>query len=89
MSKKQVCAAQGAARKMAPCVYCGPTVRGVAKQNTVFAGNIPEALQGYIDLHPEAKAMLVAVDRFAEARKKIETAGTAEAILYNKLKSEM
>ncbi len=89
MSKKQVCAAQGTAKKTVPCVYCGPTVRGVAKQYTVFAGNIPESLQAFIYRHPEAKALLVEVDRFAETRKKIETAGTAEAILYNKIKSEL
>lgn len=71
-----------------PCVYCGPTVRGVVKQYTVFSGNIPETLQAYITKHPEAKALLVEVDCFAETRKKIETAGTAESILYHKIKSE-
>lgn len=89
MSKKQTKTAQGAAEKATPCVYCGPTVRGVVKQYTVFAGNIPEPLQAFIDKHPEAKALLVAVDRFAETRKKMETAGTAEAILYHKIKSEL
>ena len=86
MSKKQ---SKVAAEKAAPCVYCGPTVRGVVKQYTVFAGNIPEPLQAFIDKRPEAKALLVAVDRFAETRKKIETAGSAESILYHKIKSEL
>ena len=46
-----------------PCVYCGPSVRGVARQYTVYAsGNTPAAL---------------------------ETAGTAESILYNKIKNEL
>ena len=54
-------------------VYCGPTVRGVAKQ--------------YI--HPEAGELVVDVERFAETRKRLETAGTAEAILYGKIKSEL
>ncbi len=90
MSKKQnKVTAQGATEKKAPCVYCGPTVRGVVKQYTVFSGNIPEVLQEFIDQHPAAKGLLVAVDRFAETRKRMETAGTAEAILYNKIKSEL
>ena len=90
MSKKQSKAtAQGAAEKATPCVYCGPTVRGVVKQYTVFAGNIPEPLQAFIGKHPEAKTLLVTVDRFAETRKKIETAGSAESILYHKIKSEL
>lgn len=89
MSKKQTKTVQGTAEKATPCVYCGPTVRGVVKQYTVFAGNIPESLQAFIAKHPEAKALLVAVDRFAETRKKMETAGSAESILYHKIKSEL
>ena len=27
-----------------PCVYCGPTMRGVARQYTTFQGGIPDAL---------------------------------------------
>ena len=68
-------------------VYCGPTVRGVAKQYTVFRGGIPEALEAFIAIHPEAGA--VDVKHFAETRKRLETAGTAEAILYGKIKSEL
>jgi len=32
---------------------------------------------------------VVDVERFAETRKRLETAGTAEAILYGKIKSEL
>lgn len=70
-------------------VYCGPTVRGVAKQYTVFRGGIPEALEAFTAIHPEAGALVVDVERFAETRKRLETAGTAETILYGKIKSEL
>lgn len=70
-------------------VYCGPTVRGVAKQYTVFRGGIPEALEAFIAIHPEAGALVVDVKHFAETRKRLETAETAEAILYGKIKSEL
>ena len=66
-------------------VYCGPTVHGVAKQYTVFHGGIP----AFIAIHPEAGELVVDVERFAETRKRLETAGTAEAILYGKIKSEL
>ena len=75
--------------KTGPRVYCGPTVRGVVKQYTVFAGDIPAALNDFIEQHPAAKALLVPVERFAQTRKQMETAGTAEAILYHKIKSEL
>lgn len=68
-------------------VYCGPTVRGVAKQYTVYAGELPEELTDFIQKHPEAGALVVPVERFAETRRKLEQAGTAQAILYRKIKS--
>ena len=68
-------------------VYCGPTVRGVAKQYTVYAGELPEELKTFIQKHPEAGALVVPVERFAETRRKLEQAGTAQAILYRKIKS--
>ena len=71
--------AAGRKKKAGPVVYCGPTVRGVAKQYTVFSGGIPEALEDFSERHPEVKALLVPVEQFAETRRKMETAGTAEA----------
>ena len=67
--------------------YCGPPVRGVAKQYTVYAGELPEELKAFIQKHPEAGALVVPVERFAETRRKLEQAGTAQAILYRKIKS--
>ena len=71
------------------CVYCGPSVRNVARQYTVYAGEIPDALREFIRKHPAAGGLLVPVEKFAETRRKLEAKGTAEAVLYNKVKSEM
>ena len=72
-----------------PCVYCGPSVRGVARQYTVYAGEIPDALADFIKAHPAAKGLLVSVERFAQVRSNLGKSGTAEAILYQKIKSEL
>lgn len=88
---------QSAAEQAAPVdktdtgtlVYCGPSVRNVARQYTVYAGKIPEALREFIQTHPAAGGLLVPVEKFAEIRRKLDTKGTAEAVLYNKVKSEM
>lgn len=77
------------AKEREKVVYCGPTVRGVAKQYTVYAGGMPQELEDFIKKHPEAAALVVPVERFAQTRKRMETAGTAEAILYRKIKSEL
>ena len=47
--------AAGRKKKAGPVVYCGPTVRGVAKQYTVFSGGIPEALEDFSERHPEVR----------------------------------
>lgn len=70
-------------------VYCGPSVRNVVRQYTVYTGTIPQVLAQFLDTHPAAQALLVSIERFAEVRTKLETKGTAEAVLYNKVKSEL
>ena len=72
-----------------PSVYCGPSVRGVARQFTVYTGDIPDALADFIEKHPAANGLVVAADRFAETRRNLGKSGTAEAILYEKVKSEV
>ena len=75
--------------KTGPVVYCGPSVRGVARQYTVYAGTIPAALADFIQAHPAAKGLLVSVGRFAQVRSTLGRSGTAEAILFQKIKSEL
>ena len=64
-------------------------MRNVARQYTVYAGDIPDALREFIRKHPAAGGLLVPVEKFAETRRKLEAKGTAEAVLYNKVKSEL
>lgn len=68
-----------------PCVYCGPSVRNVARQYTVYNGGITDVLKKFVMEHPAAKGLLVSVERFAQVRIKLETKGTAESILFNKV----
>ena len=82
-------AAAAAEVKTGPVVYCGPSVRGVSRQYTVYAGTIPAALADFIQAHPAAKGLLVSVGRFAQVRSNLGRSGTAEAILFQKIKSEL
>lgn len=80
----------GKKEKKGACVYCGPSIRNVTKQFTVYAeGKIPDALALFIKEHPETKNLLVPIEQFAAIRKRLQTVGTAEAILYNKIRSEL
>lgn len=74
-----------AKKKAGPLVYCGPTVKGVAKQFTVYTNGLPATLEKYMEEHPAAKALTVTMDRFATVRENLRKAGTAEAILFEKL----
>lgn len=73
-----------------PCVYCGPSVKNVARQYTTYqGGGIPEALREFIKAHPAARGLITSAGKFAAMRKRLETPGTAEAILYKTVKSEL
>lgn len=86
----EVLEAQEKVIKTCPCVYCGPSVRGIAHQFTVYPnGELPETLREFMKEHPAAAGLVVDIDRFAEVRRRIETPGTAEYILSNKIKSEL
>ena len=77
------------ARLHNPCVYCGPSVRGVARQFTVYTGGIPDALKEFIKEHRAAKWLLVSVERFAQVRTRLETPGTGEFILFRKVRDQI
>ena len=72
-----------------PCVYCGPTVRGVARQYTTYMGGIPEPLKEFVKEHPAVRGLIVPTEKFAAVRKRLETRGTAEAIIYKRVKDEL
>lgn len=71
------------------CVYCGPSVRGIARQYTVYTGGLPQEAKAFIAQHKAAKALFVPLEQFAKTRRALETAGTAEAIIYQKIKEEL
>lgn len=62
--------------------YCGPTIKGVAPQYTVFVGGIPEKLAEVAEEHPVVKALIVPREKLAEMRVKVEQSGTRENLLY-------
>lgn len=70
-------------------VYCGPSVRGVVRQYTVFTGEISDLLKTFLEQHPIAEGLLVTADQFAETRKALGVKGSAQAILYDKIKKEI
>jgi hypothetical protein len=72
-----------------PCVYCGPSVRGVARQSTTYQGGIPKELKALCQAHPALRRLIVPTSKFASTRQKLETHGTAEEIVYKKVKSEL
>ena len=72
-----------------PCVYCGPSVRNVARQFTVYHGGTPDALKEFIKEHRAARGLLVSVERSSQVRKRLETPGTGEFILFQKVRAEI
>lgn len=78
-----------AAHKPETLVYCGPTVRGVAKQFTVYADKLPAALVTFLAKHPAAQSLCVPLDEFAETRKGLNTKGSVQEMLYRTVLKEL
>lgn len=70
-------------------VYCGPTVKGVTRQYTVYSNGIPEVMEEFFEKHPAARRLLVPVDAFAKTRANLEKSGTTEAAVFNQIKKEL
>ena len=70
-----------------PCVYCGPSIKGVARQYTTYQGGISDALREFIKAHPDALGLIVPTGKFQAMRKRLETHGTREAKLYKAVKA--
>jgi len=76
--------AQAPAEAVGTVAYCGPTVKGIAPQYTVFVDGLPEKLKEKVEQVPLLNALIVPLDKLAEMRVKIDQEGTRENILYNK-----
>ena len=71
-----------------PCVWCGPSVKGVAAQYTVFT-EMPEALAALVERLPAARGLVAALDKFPQVRRKLEESGTKESAWYNEVKHSL
>lgn len=76
--------AQTTAEAVGTVAYCGPTVKGIAPQYTVFVDGLPEKLKEKVEQVPLLNALIVPLDKLADMRVKIDQEGTRENILYNK-----
>lgn len=70
-----------------PCVYCGPTIKGIARQYTVYIAGVPRLLEELVKENPLAKGLIVSVEQLPETRRALEKAGTPENILYQKMQA--
>lgn len=75
---------QTVAQVQVPVAYCGPTIKGIAPQYTIFVDGLPDKLKEKVEQVPLLKALIVPLDKLAEMRVKLEQDGTRENILCNK-----
>lgn len=68
-----------------PCVWCGPSVKGVAAQYTVFT-EMPKQLEALVEQIPAARGLVVALDKFPQVRRALEWVGSKESKWYTKVK---
>jgi hypothetical protein len=77
--------AKAVPEKAKTVVYCGPTIPGQVKQYTVFNGGMPEALAEKAKQVPAINALCVPVSKFAATRTALQTADSAESIIFDSI----
>lgn len=58
-------------------VYCGPSVRGIAKQYTVYHGRLPAQLVTFLAKHPGGAVLVRAAERVCRDPRRAEHKGIA------------
>jgi len=78
-----------AAAKVEHQVYCGPSVRGVARQYTVYTDGLTDELEEFLTAHPLAKSLVVPLSKFAATRMHLEKSDSAESKIMRALEKEL
>lgn len=65
-------------------VYCGPTIRGVVKQFTVYRGGVPEALAAAQKKAPVLGGLTVPLEQLPEAMRQLREQTGPIYALYRK-----
>ncbi len=61
MAKKATTKASGTV------VYCGPTITGLVKQNTIYNNGLPKALEAAVAERPALAGLVVPLEDFPQA----------------------
>lgn len=72
-----------------PLVYCGPTIKGVAKQYTSFTDGIPEALAEKAQAIPAIRALIVPLNALAQTRLALGDKGSTESIILSTIQKSL
>ena len=66
-------------------IYVGPTIAGLASNNTVFNNGIPSILKEAMEKEPAFKGLVVPLKNLATSIKELQEGAGATHVLYNKV----
>lgn len=72
--------------KVNSLIYCGPSIQsGGLLQYAVFTRKLPDHVEKHIENCPAIKELLVPVSKLAECKQKVDSKGTKEQIMYDRI----
>lgn len=63
-------------------IYCGPTIKGIVRQNDHFINGIPNKLKEYSNQHKSVERLIVPLKDIIDVKKNLTIPGTVENISY-------
>ena len=82
--KTTAAAKKAAAVQEEAVVYCGPTIKGLAPQYTVFVGGVPAKLAEKMEAIPVLKALTVPREKLSDLLVIVVHDGSREKTLYQR-----
>lgn len=70
-------------------VYCGPTVKGTVKRDTVFSGELPPEVKAIIRKHVILRELTVSLGELAETKKSLRDKNSRLCRIFRQAEKEI
>ncbi len=70
-------------------MYLGPTVPGVAKENQIYKGDLPDKAAERVKNDKHFARLFIPMDKVMEARQKMQAEGSVLSIAYENVEKSL
>lgn len=84
-TKKTAAPAAAEKTKSEAVVWCGPTIKGIVRQYTVFSDGLPANVKAVVGKQPLYGALVRPVESFSATKAALRDPNSAESLIYKQI----